>query len=438
MVREKKSMLFSALVLTVLFSVIYYYAPIHYTAVIVPLFFIGLAVMIKPLFGLGLTIFSYPYLPDMLSLLILIGVSLICYVHVVFDDEYKFEATIPGWIIAIFVLMFTYNTLTSMYPGDSLRDFALNIGGIMFLVALTNMVKDKNQLQGLIFTLVLSATLVALYGLLQSRMGIVMDDAWLDVENSPDVQVRVYSVFLNPNILAEYLIAVIPLGIAMFWVAKKPFKKLILAGMILVMVLALVLTMSRGGWLGFAFSIFIFILLVRPKWLIALIPIGFFSIPFLPASIASRLLSITNFADSSIAYRFKMWDITLEIIEKYWTSGVGFGHLPFKRVYETYIRTMPIYHSHNSFLQTAAEQGLPGLLIFIAMFWLIMKYTYLAIKDAKRDSYQYIMGAGMISSLACVLMHGMFENILYIPRIIFTFWILIGFMLIIVKRKDLS
>ena len=73
--------------------------------------------------------------------------------------------------------------------------------------------------------LVFSATLVALYGLFQYIVGVEMEAAWLDVENNPDIRTRIYSVFHNPNILAEYLIMTIPLSVSLFWHSKRIHKR---------------------------------------------------------------------------------------------------------------------------------------------------------------------------------------------------------------------
>ncbi len=293
---------------------------------------------------------------------------------------------------------------------------------------MVNSIKSKNVFNALVTVLVFSATVVALYGLYQYVVGVEIDDAWLDVENNPDVRVRVYSVFHNPNILAEYLIMIIPLSVSLFWYTKKISKKIVFLGTTLIMILAMLMTLSRGSWVGFAFSALVFILLLEKRLLLLVVPISLGAVYFLPQSILNRIMSIGNFADSSIAYRFTMWEITMDIIRDYPIAGVGFGHLPFKQIFETYIRTMPIYHSHNTYLQTAVEMGIPGLLVFLFLLFILFKYGILKLVKSE-DRYIRILSAGALSSLGGVLTHGMAENVLYLPRIIFTFWIIVGLIL---------
>ena len=48
------------------------------------------------------------------------------------------------------------------------------------------------------------------------------------------------------------------------------------------------------------------------------------------------------------------------------------------------------------------------------------------------------MGAGAISALGGVLLHGLVENVLYLPKIILTFWILVSFILTLVRITDME
>ncbi len=300
---------------------------------------------------------------------------------------------------------------------------------------MVNSVKSKEDFNKIVVMLVFSATLVALYGLFQYIVGVEMEAAWLDVENNPDIRTRIYSVFHNPNILAEYLIMTIPLSVSLFWHSKRIHKKIIFLGTTLIMSLALVLTLSRGGWLGFAFSAFIFIILVERRLLLTLIPITLGGVYLLPQTIINRILSIGNLSDSSNAYRITMWEITLDIIKDNWVAGVGFGHLPFKQTFETYIRTHPTFHAHNTYLETAAEMGIPGLIVFLLFLFTLFKYGIKKLVKSE-DKYISTVSAGVLSGLGGVMFHGAVENVLYLPKIIITFWILVSFILTLVRIQD--
>ena len=430
----KRKELVIPLVIGILFSILYNELPFKYFGAA----FIGIVGVVLILYdikiGLMAGVFILPFMPDMLNLLYMYFLLAVFIFHEVIKDANPLTKTKVDMPIVLFSIIIIISTITSISPVDSLRDLALHIGGLCFLFVMINSVNKRQDFNIIVTVLVFSATLVALYGLYQFVVGVEVDKAWLDVKNNPGITTRVYSVFNNPNILAEYLVMIIPLSVSLFWYSKKLSKKIIFLGTTLIMVLALVLTSSRGGWIGFAFSALVFILLIEKRLLLTLIPITIGGLFLLPDSIINRIMSIANLSDSSNAYRITMWEITSEIIRDYWVAGVGFGHLPFKQTFETYIRTMPTFHAHNTYLETAAEMGIPGLLAFLLFLFVLFKY---GIKELVKqdDKYIRVMSAGVLSGLAGVLFHGLVENILYLPRIIFTFWIMVSLVLTMLRIR---
>ena len=192
------------------------------------------------------------------------------------------------------MLLIIISTITSIDRTGSFRDLAIHLTSIGFLVVIANNINTKKDFNILVNVLIFSATILALYGLYQYKVGVEMEDKWIDLSNNPDVKTRIYSVFGNPNIFAEYLIMTIPISVALFWNSKKLGKKFLYLVTSLILALALVLTLSRGGWVGFAFGMLIFILLIEKKLLLSIIPIALLGIYFLPQSILNRILTIGN------------------------------------------------------------------------------------------------------------------------------------------------
>lgn len=425
--KDKKKFILP-IIIGLIFSVLYYLLPLKYFGAAV-IGFIGIVLFLYDIkLGLMAGAFLLPFLPDMLNLLFMFFLVAAFIFERVVKGKYRLTFSEIDVPIVLFLFVILISTITSIDPMGSFRDLALHLGGLSFVFVMCNAIKNKEDLNIIITVMVFSAFVVSLYGLYQYIVGVEVESAWLDVKNNPGIRTRVYSVFYNPNILAEYLIMTIPLCISLFWFSKKIYKKIIFFGMSLVMILSLAFTLSRGGWIGFAFSALVFILLIEKRLLLTLIPISIGGIFLLPQTILNRILSIGNLQDSSNAYRIKMWEITGDIIRDNPIAGVGFGHLPFKQTYETYIRTMPIFHSHNTYLQTAAETGIPGLLVFLFFLFIIFKYAIINLVKSE-DNYIRIITAGVLSGLGGVLAHGGVENILYLPRIIFTFWIMISFIL---------
>ena len=290
----KRKELLIPLIVGLLFSVLYYYLPIKYLAVgIVGV--IGLALILYDIkLGLMAAVFLLPFMPDTLILLFMFFLIVVFAYKQSFGEYSPLTKAPIDMPIVLFVIIIVISTITSIYFRGSFRDLALHAGGLCFVIVMMNSVKTKDDFNKILTMLVFSATLVALYGLYQYVVGVEIEAAWLDVENNPGIRTRVYSVFYNPNILAEYLIFTIPLSVSLLWHSKKLHKKIIFLGTTAVTTLALVLTLSRGGWLGFAFSALIFILLVERRLLLSIVPIVMGGVLFLRDVILNRILSIGN------------------------------------------------------------------------------------------------------------------------------------------------
>lgn len=387
--------------------------------------------------GLCLMAFAYPFLPDMLGLLGFLAMGFMVFIRQIILGEKDFSVDILGLPIGLFLIYAIINTFTSVNVMGSIRDLALNCAGISFVFAMVNSLNKKEDINVFVSFLMLSSLFAALVGVRQIFTGVVMRPEWTDVENSQDIAVRIYSVFTNPNIFAEYLVILTPLAVGTMWYTKSMKKKLTFIIGVGVLLLALLMTMSRGGWLGIFVAAFVFVLIVDKRLLVLAIPIVLIAVPFLPKSILQRFISIGSNVDSSILYRTKIYQITANIIKDNFINGVGFGYIPFKQVYETYIRTMPIYHAHNTFLEIFAEGGIIGLLVFLILIFSLIK-NGLCYLTKSSDKYIKYLGAGAMASLFGILANGMTEHILYMPRIIFTFWILVGLIICLIRLSKNS
>lgn len=249
-------------------------------------------------------------------------------------DQRDFTVDIYGLSIGFFIVLALANTLTSVNVGGSIRDLGLNCAGVSFVFAMVNSLRKKEDINVFVSVLMVSVLMVALVGIRQIFTGVVMRPEWTDVENSQDIAVRIYSVFTNPNIFAEYLVMTIPLGVGLMWYTKSMKKKMLFMAGVGLLLIALVMTMSRGGWLGIFVAAFIFVLIVDKRLLLLSIPIILIMIPFLPKSILERFISIGSNVDSSILYRTKIYDITFHLIKDNFINGVGFGYIPFKQRFQ--------------------------------------------------------------------------------------------------------
>ncbi len=183
----------------------------------------------------------------------------------------------------------------------------------------------------------------------------------------------------DPNDLALLAVTCLPM-IVYFMLREKGLKKILLIGSALISVSAIVMTFSRGGFLGLlAVS---FLMLVRRTGFknhflkyaaSAIAVILFFSLA--PGSFWERIGSITEEMQVDVtdeAQQFSRKTIWLEGLELFYkdpVAGVGFGAFGDALAYHRLeAGGIPKYQTaHNSYVLVLAETGLVGFGLYMAL-----------------------------------------------------------------------
>ncbi len=200
---------------------------------------------------------------------------------------------------------------------------------------------------------------------------------------------RVFSTFGNPNFFADYLVLMVP--IILSWaICKKSFPAWCLLGLTL---FNIVLTETKGAWLGLAVTLYVWINLyglfipgsiaefVKRRLVSALVT---FIVAFTLIVGMSPYLNV-----HSIPFRVFTWLSTFEMIKTHPVIGTGIGS--FKVVYSAFRRPHIFHledkhntetdHSENEHLEVLFDEGIVGFGIYI---WLIFTVTYLSAKALNR------------------------------------------------------
>jgi O-antigen ligase len=387
---------------------------------------VGIRLMIiNPIYGIGIFIIGIPFLSDINKLLLGIGVVIFYGINFIKKGKFNLKKIPAGIPLLMFAILIVINTALSIDVKGSFRDFALYMVSFAILFMLIQSEKSKKQLYYINVVLVLTATVISIYGIYQFIVGVPMGSGWVDPTLNPDIKTRVYATFENPNLLAEYLIMAFPVSLALLLYSNKFVDRLKFAVTSIVMLIAIGLTYSRGGFLGLAFGIFVYFLYVNRKAILAMIPFGIAGLLVMPDSIIQRIKTIGSLQDSSNFYRFNLWNKAIDIINDFWYSGIGLGYIPFQKISPIYIRTMAPYHTHNTYLQIAIELGVIGLIIFLLLIFRTIKMGTSTILESN-DRFYKIFTAAYVASLSGILLHGIAEHIFFNPKIILSFWLIVG------------
>lgn len=118
----------------------------------------------------------------------------------------------------------------------------------------------------------------------QSKFGGV----WVDTDMFESIQFRVYSTLDNPNVLGEYFLLVIPTAVACFFVTKNNLMRIFCFFATAVMMVCLILTYSRGCYIGIIVAAGVFLVLLDRRFILLGV-VALLLMPFvLPDTIVNR------------------------------------------------------------------------------------------------------------------------------------------------------
>jgi putative inorganic carbon (HCO3(-)) transporter len=271
---------------------------------------------------------------------------------------------------------------------------------------------------------------------------------WADPSINPELQMtRVFGTLqpYNPNLLAGFLIpcGAAALGLTGHAVLKRAWGPVTFWALATGLIVAgLVLTGSRGGYLalgGMAATGFMlagvmvwrdFSGKAKAAWLllalgaVAVVGIALLASPALQHRVAS-IFAMRE--DSSNAYRLNVYGSVLQMIAHNPWVGIGPGNSTFKLVYGLYM--VPGYTALSAYsvpLEIAAEQGLPGLLVFILLLVGVKLRTLLFVDEQGPSPAQKWQAVFLFTGLVGSLLYGAFDTIWYRPAVNLLFWLMLA------------
>ena len=208
---------------------------------------------------------------------------------------------------------------------------------------------------------------------------------WSDANSLAEGTIRIYSTLDNPNLLGGFLLPTLPLALVALLRWPGLARRLFALTSLVVGLVALVLTYSRGAWMGMVVAlaaICLFLVLRRsrswpPLWR-RLFPLllllgGTAALVVLVAAVEPlrvRVLSLlAGREDSSNNFRMNVWSSVLAMIRDRPWLGIGPGNNAFNLLYPLY--QQPKFNALSAYsipLEWTVEAGVPGLLAGVGLF----------------------------------------------------------------------
>lgn len=319
-------------------------------------------------------------------------------------------------------------TVVSTSIGASLRFFVFHLTGMLAVLLIVSSVKNKQQLKNLIVIMMVGLAVCSAFAFIQRMQGIEVNPSFTDLTRNKLMPGRVYSFFENPNTFAMVIVMFLPFGVAGFFYGKGWHYRLFCAIIFAIAAGALLMTYSRGAWIGAVGSIGLFVLIMRPM----LAPLGLMALilifPFLPPAISDRIMTLFSGKDTSISSRAGIYSAAMRVVSERPFTGAGLGSDTvgeYVRLSGFFVSNAKFTHGHNLFLQIAAETGIFGILTFCGAMAQTLKRGFIAVSGAfGRDRELKSLIAAGISGLAGVIVCGLGDYPWFYPRVMLMFWML--------------
>ena len=359
-------------------------------------------------------------------------------------------ATELNKVLGVLVLANLISVIFSTHFGISLRGFfGKELKFIIIFFMLVESINSKRRLKVILTVIVASAILLIVDSAVQYYSGkdFIMSYAWA----------RLTASFATANGFSAWLIVMIPLFLGLLLDPKLINKrvKFILYPLIVALLICLLMTYARGGWLGFivGFSLITWYFFknfkLKTKILFLSISVGLLAIfLILPQfmrgeakvigkvsfrsgeTLNTRIKSTLNIEAGSTPIRFNLWKESLRMIRDYPLTGCGLN------TYSAVARNYKSFYwggvyPHNSYLQMAAEIGLLGLFAF---FWFLFSFFRIGFKHFKKTKNYLVLG--FLSGILAFLIHAFFDTHLYSLQFVVLFWFMLGLTVSIMNLED--
>ena len=341
-----------------------------------------------------------------------------------FTSRKSMQFPAPIWLYMTFLLWAWVSSFASPFPSDAFNEVIERFKLLVIIVLVINTLRSEGQLRFYLLFVLLCFILFPARGTLLGGDTIQGRAVW-------------NFIYSNPNDLAA--LSLLALGIAASFVFSETDWNLLRIGAllsVLVLLLVILLTQSRGVFLGLmvaAVPAAIPILFKKLHLAIGIAIVAALAISFIiPPKVWVRLIGIENLTstetiakadhEGSAAERFEIQKVGWHIFRENPILGVGIG--TYKLANNMYSPKLGKRDTHNTYLNLAAETGLPGLILWCTLVVSSLYHAYHVRRSAKMSvlkRQQYWIERSFIGYLVAALV-GTYANLNFPYIIISTLW----------------
>jgi O-antigen ligase len=298
--------------------------------------------------------------------------------------------------------------------GDAWKTFSEQLlKTLVIFIVFVNVVRTENRLKLLLLLVLAVSVYLSVNALNDYRLGTFATGAL----ETHDLRIggRIKGLFENSNDLALHLVTMIPIAVALALSKAGLFRKLVYLGIAAVMTGAVIVTFSRGGFLGLVAAAVILARRLGRKnkgmTTAAIVLAGIMFLALAPGAYSSRLGSIFNSAadlTGSSSQRTEVFKRSVWVALRYPITGVGIGNF--------YHKSPRNLVTHNAYTQVGAEMGIAAMVIYI----MFQVHPIRRLRLIENQSYEkadqrrfYYLSIGLQASLVGFMVSSFFGAVAY-------------------------
>jgi O-antigen ligase len=274
----------------------------------------------------------------------------------------------------------------------------------------------------LLACLSMAGVFLAVIGILQSVFGITVFTISYQTVTAGHIG-RAYGTFSNAHTYIATLFIFLALTLLQFNMYRDALVRSVLIFAMLAMLVGIVLGETRTPWAGAACALFIIFL--RDRSVRPLLVVGG-AIAFLGGAVVlwmmmDQLDAFFNRVTSvnTLAGRLAVWATALNMIIHNPVFGVGFGADAFllhKPEYITGVGPLTAQYAvylsvpHNEYLHVAVQLGIPGLVLFLAILYQLIKLLFGIHMDTESPALRSRLGLYIGAIVIGLLFNSMFSD----------------------------
>jgi len=284
---------------------------------------------------------------------------------------------------------------------------------ILIFIVLVNVLRTELRMKLLIY-LAFAVSIYLCYHVIDDYRSGVFKLGMAET-NTQRVEGAIKGLFDNSNDLALHIVTMIPIAFVLGLENKNPLRRLIFWATTLLMIAAVIMTFSRGGFLGLLVMAFVLVRKIgrRNKSLaMAALVLGVvFFLAVAPGAYAGRLSTIFNSASDitgSSSQRTEVLKRSIWVTLRYPLFGVGLGNFHHKSAQEL--------GTHNAYTQVSSEMGIAAMVCYIIFIVHPLRKLRLMERemfDRHENSRFYYLAIGLQASLIGYMVSSFFAAVAY-------------------------